>query len=81
MLLTGRLAQGCQMVYFKTKNRNFVYILEGLVMEDIGVCTFGLDYGHLIYFKDIWYILRQFGIFSPNFGILFQEKSGSPGLG
>jgi hypothetical protein len=30
-------------------------------------------YGHLVYFVVIWYIF-------PRFGILYQEKSGNPGL-
>jgi hypothetical protein len=33
----------------------------------------GMFYGHLI-------ILKSFGIFSPRFGILYQEKSGNPDL-
>jgi hypothetical protein len=55
---------------------------------------FGLFYGHLVYFTAIWYILLSFGIFcchlvyakvlwyiyfSP-FGMLYQEKSGNPGV-
>jgi hypothetical protein len=28
----------------------------------------------------IWYILWSFGIFSLPFGMLYQEKSGNPGL-
>jgi hypothetical protein len=42
--------------------------------------TFGLFYGHLIYFMDIWYILWYFGIFFPSVGILYQEKYGNPAL-
>jgi hypothetical protein len=34
--------------------------------------SFGLFYGHLVYFKAIWYILGPFGL-------LYQEKSGNPG--
>jgi hypothetical protein len=34
--------QGCQMVYFLTKNLNFGYILEGLGMMNVGIF-----YGHL----------------------------------
>jgi hypothetical protein len=48
---------------------------------------FGIYYGHLVYFTAIWYILWPFGICNmrvfcispPRFGILRQEKSGSPG--
>jgi hypothetical protein len=40
----------------------------------------GLFYDHLVYFTmAIWYILWQFSIFFPRFGILAQEKSGNPG--
>jgi hypothetical protein len=49
-------------------------------MENDGIC-----YGHLEYFRVIWYILWPFGnvviiwyIF-PRFGILCQEKSGNLG--
>jgi hypothetical protein len=54
--------------------------------------TFGLLYGHLIYFTAIWSIIRTFDIFYghlmyfvviwhifPRFGISHQEKSGNPG--
>jgi hypothetical protein len=48
----------------------------------------GMFYGRLEYFRAYWYIyvIRPFGIvcchlvFYPRFGILFQEKSGNPGL-
>jgi hypothetical protein len=57
-------------------------------MEDIGqfmaiwtiLGPFGLFYGHLVYFEGIWYILWLFGIFSPVFGMLYQEKSGNPAV-
>jgi hypothetical protein len=32
---------------------------------------FGIFYGHLLYFVVIWYIY-------PGFGMLYQQKSGSP---
>jgi hypothetical protein len=41
--------------------------------------------GHLVYFVAFWYILWSFGIFYGHlknfsrFGMLYQEKSGSPG--
>jgi hypothetical protein len=44
-------------------------------------------YGHLVYFMAIWYILWPFGIsygyfkLFPLFGMLYQDKSGNPGLG
>jgi hypothetical protein len=53
----------------------------------------GIFCGHLVYFVAIWYILRPYGIFCghlvyfmviwhifPRFGMLYQEKSGNPGL-
>jgi hypothetical protein len=40
--------QGCQMVYFQTKNPTFGKFLEGFAMEDVGIF-----YGHLFYFTAI----------------------------
>jgi hypothetical protein len=67
------VAQGCQMVYFQTKKSQFGSFL--------GVCkgrgwynfmaiwpifrTFGIFYGHLVYFMAICYICWLFGIFPP----------------
>jgi hypothetical protein len=56
-------------------------ILEGLVMEDVGISNgylvflrlLDIFYEHLLYFLVIWYIY-------PRFGMLYQEKSGNPGL-
>jgi hypothetical protein len=46
------------MVYFRTKNPNYVgYVLEGLGMDDVGVFS-----GHLEYFMIIWYSLWPFGV-------------------
>jgi hypothetical protein len=42
------------------------------------ICLSGIFYGHLVYFKDISYILWLFGIFFPRFGMLYQYKSGNP---
>jgi hypothetical protein len=45
----------------------------------------GIFYGHLEYITAVWYIFWPFGTFVaiwyifPRFGILFQEKSGTPG--
>jgi hypothetical protein len=45
----------------------------------------GIFYGHLEYLTAIWYMQWAFGNFVsiwyifPRFGILCQEKSGSPG--
>jgi hypothetical protein len=53
-------------------------------MKDVGiVCVnFSLFYGHLVYFVGIWYIhcMVVWYIFS-RFGMLHQEKSGSPDEG
>jgi hypothetical protein len=75
------LAQGCQTVYFHTKNRNlgkFCTVLhwERLVyFMDIGSILRSLDifYDHLVYFVAVWYIF-------PRVGTLHQEKSGNPAL-
>jgi hypothetical protein len=79
---------------FSDQKLQFGYILEGLAMKDVGVFDGHLVYvfyGHYIYFMNIWNILWLFGIFVPilvyfpqfwyifpNFGILYQEKSGNP---
>jgi hypothetical protein len=63
--------QGCQMVYFQTKNPNlghFCRVLQWKMLVyfmDIWsiLRTIGLFYGHLVYFTDIWSILRTFGLF------------------
>jgi hypothetical protein len=72
--------QGCQMVYFQTKDPN------------LGKFSRVLQWKTLVYFMDvwsipltfvvtIWYILWSFGIYFCRFGILNQEKSGSPAGG
>jgi hypothetical protein len=50
--------QGCQMVYFQTKNPNLGKILEGFAMENVV-----MFYEHWEYFSLIWYNLYPFGIF------------------
>jgi hypothetical protein len=67
--------QGCQMVCFQTKT-------------NLGKFLRALDGKMLIYFMDIWNILRTFGKFYDHlvhfvlifsgFGILYQQKSGNP---
>jgi hypothetical protein len=70
--------QGCQMIYFQTKNPDLGKILEGLAMEDVGIF-----YNHLVNFTSILYILWLFGIFMVilhifhRFGTLYQEKPGN----
>jgi hypothetical protein len=69
------------MVYFQTKKNLFVYIFEGLGIDDVGIFC-----GHLEYFTTIlcicfmalWYSLLSFGNFLPRFGMLYQVKSGNP---
>jgi hypothetical protein len=56
--------QGCQMVYFQTKNPNLGKILEGLWLQN-GYSHLKYFTGILGYFMKIWYILRSFGTFYP----------------
>jgi hypothetical protein len=49
--------QGCQMVYFQTKNPN------------LGIFWWALECKMLLYFMTIWNILRPFGIIYGRFGI------------
>jgi hypothetical protein len=65
--------QGCQMVYFQTKN------------SDLSKFWMAFNWKMLVYFMVIWNFLWSFGnaviiwyIFH-RFGILCQEKSGKPG--
>jgi hypothetical protein len=53
--------------------------LEGLAIEDGMLWTFGMFYGHLVYFMDIWYICWSFGIIFP-FWYVVTRKSGNPAL-
>jgi hypothetical protein len=72
--------QGCQMVYFQTKNHNLGKNFEGFRMENVLYIFFV----HLEYITAIWYSLRWLGSFVviwyifPRFGILRHEKSGNP---
>jgi hypothetical protein len=81
MVAVFKFHQGCQMVYFQTKN------------PDLGKFWRGLDWKMLFYFMAIWNILRTYGIYFDNlayfvfiwyifsgFGIMCQEKSGNPEL-
>jgi hypothetical protein len=73
------LSQGCQMAYFHTKNPNlgkfwraldwkmFIYFMA---IRNIG----WIFYDHLLHFV-FMYMVHLF-----LFGIMYQEKSGSPGL-
>jgi hypothetical protein len=76
-----RAQQGCQMVYFRTKKFNLGKFLQGFLWK------------MMAYFMAIWSILQPFGMFHGNlvhflvicyifsrFGMLYQEKSGTPGF-
>jgi hypothetical protein len=59
--------QGCQMVYFQTKNSNlgkFWRVLQRKMLVYF-MSMFGLFYGHWKYVTAIWYILWPFGLFFP----------------
>jgi hypothetical protein len=72
------------MVYFQTKNPNLgkfwgvlewkmlVYFMESWPRYIVYGQLVYAFYAHLAYFMVIWYIF-------PQFGILYQEKSGNPG--
>jgi hypothetical protein len=75
------LPQGCQMVYFQTKNPN------------LGKFCSTLKWKMLVYFMTVWNILRPFdimygplvqfvviGYMFPNLVCFDPEKSGNPGL-
>jgi hypothetical protein len=72
--------QGCQMVYFQTKNTNLgkfwsfsQWKMMIHVMTIWSVLTpFGIFCVRSVHFMAIWYIF-------PRFGMLQQEKSGNPG--
>jgi hypothetical protein len=62
--------QGCQMVYFQTKNpnlRNFWMVLQWSMLAYFMAIwyilqLFGIFYSHWEYFTAIWYNLQPFGI-------------------
>jgi hypothetical protein len=68
------LNQGCQMVYYQTKNTNlgkFWRVLHRKMLVSFMAIwsiswLLGIFYGNLVYFTARWYILRQFGIFYGN---------------
>jgi hypothetical protein len=75
------LEQGCQMVYFQTKNPNLVKFGRVCNVRCWYILLpFGKFSIHLLYFVAIWDLLRPFGIFFPRFGMLYREKSGNPVL-
>jgi hypothetical protein len=52
------VGQGCQMVYFQSKN------------PKLGIWQWVLQWEMLVYFRDIWSILRQVDIFQGHFVFL-----------
>jgi hypothetical protein len=66
---------------FSYKKFRFGHIFEDLGMENVG--TF---YGHFEYFTAFWCFLKSFAIFYghlvyfPRFGMVYGEKSGTPGM-
>jgi hypothetical protein len=79
--------QGCQMVYFQTKNPNlgkFWRVLDWKKFISF-LWPFGTFYGYLGYFTTIWYILYSFVTFGPvlvsctkkNLATLLVNTSGS----
>jgi hypothetical protein len=70
------------MVYFQTKNSNlgkFCRSLPRLENVYIGILwPFGIFFGHLGYFMNIWFICVHFVHFFW-FVIMYHEKSGNPG--
>jgi hypothetical protein len=78
---TSTSNQGCQMVYFQTKNPNFGKFWRALDWEMLYIF-----YGNLECFTDNWDVLWSFGTFCDNlvqfshFGITCQEKSGNPDI-
>jgi hypothetical protein len=60
------LSQGCQMVYFQTKNLNLGKFWRALERKMLlNYMTIWIFFGHLVYFMAIWYSLYSFGIFFP----------------
>jgi hypothetical protein len=77
LFLSTYTKQGCQIVYFQTKNPN------------LGKFVRALEWKMLVYFMPIWNILPPFGIAYGHlvilyifscFGILCPEKSGNPDI-
>jgi hypothetical protein len=63
--------QGCQTVYFQTKNPDLGQFWKALYLEYVDICIvwpFRIFYEHLGYFTNIWDILRTFGIFYEHLG-------------
>jgi hypothetical protein len=65
--------QGCQMVYFQTKNPNLGKSWRALDCKMLIyiLWTFGIFYDHMVHLMLIWYILS-------GFGIMYNDKSGNP---
>jgi hypothetical protein len=59
--------QGCQMLYFQTKNRNLGKFCS-FAMEEGGVF-----YGRLVYLTAIWYFLGHLVYFFPFWYFVFRK--------
>jgi hypothetical protein len=66
---SGVLSQGCQMVYFETKNPNLGKFGSLLLLN------------MLVNFMAIWSILLPFHIFYSHFGIFCRRDVGMPNVG
>jgi hypothetical protein len=77
------LGQGCQMVYFQTKNPNLGKFWSALdwkmlkyFMANCNISwALGILYDHLVHFLFIWYIFSVWVLH------MYHEKSGNPALG
>jgi hypothetical protein len=79
------VAQGCQMVYFQTKNSNFGILYQALewkILVHFGTfLALGITYkDHLVYLMAFWYILCLVWYIFSIFGLPYRtlEKSGNP---
>jgi hypothetical protein len=78
--------QGCQMVYFQTKNPHLGKFWRAFKWKKLEYSMtiwnilrpFGIFYGHLVYFVSIWYIFVVILVYFSRFGMLCKEKSGNP---
>jgi hypothetical protein len=65
-ILTSDFDQGCKMVYFQTKNPNLgkIWRVNRRCLDIFSTWyilqSFGMSYGHLVYFLVIWYVFPVF---------------------
>jgi hypothetical protein len=74
--------QGCQMVYFQTKNPNLGKFWMALISEKVGILYGRLEYdtANLYFYGNMYGNLVAIWHILPYFGKLCQEKSGNPGV-